>query len=95
MYFRAPKTTQEKRYDALFHTQLAEIERDYGPFRSRLRSGRSRSGLPTTYDDITFKTQRTWKKTRRTQYRHKKTSFEKGEVFLLCQKGGIPTISAW
>ncbi len=80
MYFRAPKTTQEKRYDALFYTQLAEIERDHGPFCSRLRNGKSGLGLPTTYDDIVFKNQRTWKKTRRTQYRHKKTSFEEGEV---------------
>ena len=71
MFFRAPRTTQERRYDALFRTQLAEIERDYGPFRSRLRNGKGGSGLPTTYDDIFVKTQRTWKKTRRTQYRQK------------------------
>ena len=85
MFFRSPKTTQEKRYDALFHTQLAEIERNYGPFRSRLRNGKGGSGLPTTYDDITVKTQRTWKKTRRTQYRQKETSLEEGEV--LCNPG--------
>ena len=84
MFFRAPKTAQEKRYAALFYTQLAEIERDYGPFRSRLPNGRGGYGLPTTYDDITFKTQRTWKKTRRTQYRQHKTLSKEGEVFSLC-----------
>lgn len=84
MFFRAPRTTQEKRYDALLHTQLAEIAQDHGPFRSRLRNGRGGFGLPTTYDDIIVKCQRTWKKTRRTQYREKRTSPDvMGEVIWL------------
>lgn len=66
--FRNPRTRQERAVDARLYRELAEI-RAFGPFVSRLRGGKRGHGLPTSYDDVFIRTQRSWKRTRKTQYR--------------------------
>lgn len=60
-YYRHPRTTQELRAQQMG----SDWEDEYGKIPLRLR----RDNLPDTYDDIGIRRQKTWKKTRKTQYR--------------------------
>ena len=64
-YFRHPRTTNERRTNCPANT-TREIFEDHGlAFKIRPKRGWHR--LPTTYDDILLRHQRSWKEHRRAQ----------------------------
>lgn len=65
--FRHPGTTNERR--ASCAGTIGEILEDHG-IAFKIRSKRGWHRLPTTYDDIFLRYQRTWKEHRRTQWKN-------------------------
>jgi hypothetical protein len=64
--FRRPKTTNERRADFSNNEATNEILQSYG-VAIKLRQGRNSQLLPNTYDDLSIRYQRSWKKHRGTQ----------------------------
>jgi hypothetical protein len=63
--FRRPRTTNERRANCAVNT-LTEVLENHG-LAFKVRPKRSSHRLPTVYDDIFLRRQRSWKEYRRTQ----------------------------
>lgn len=68
-WYRRPRTLSEMR-------AVADVVTDSVMIEFKIRPRRSMPNIPTTYDDISIRPQRSWKVQRMTQYKLQMTQYK-------------------